>query len=68
MLVGEVLADDGDELHVREKRCGDGEVGRASADDFLRFTERGFDRVECDAADDENGHVCSWGRNVVPAS
>ena len=52
-----VVADDADQLHRRQVAGRRGEEVAGPAEHVVRLAERGFDGVERDGADDENGHV-----------
>ena len=56
MLLREILADDADEADGREVRCGNGAVGSGATEEIFVFGELGFDVIQRDGANDENGH------------
>ena len=47
LLFAEVLADDGDQVDVREERRGQREVGQRPAELIGYSAERRLDRIEC---------------------
>ena len=55
-LVGEVVADGADDVHVVEERRGEREVGGGAAEHPLALAERGLDGVEGDGSDDGEAH------------
>ena len=56
MFLREILADDANEADGREIRCGDGAVGSGATEEIFVFGELGFDVIQRDGANDENGH------------
>ena len=59
VLVGEVLADHGDEIDFREERSGHGEIRRRAADAAVDLPERSLEGIEGNTSDDEDGHAVS---------
>ena len=53
VFCGEIVADDTDEIYVREKAGGNGEIRRSTANDAVNFSVRAFDGVECDGTYDK---------------
>ncbi len=44
-LFREIVADDADEIHVREMAGSDGKISRRAAEGAIHFAARRFDRV-----------------------
>src|SRR5690242_8159104 len=53
---GEIVADNGDEIHGSEKAGGHGEVGGGTAHDAVDLAVRAFESVKGYGTDDEKGH------------
>src|ERR1700676_1279367 len=61
----EIVADDSDQIDVREKAGGDGEVGGRTAQGAVYLSVRAFQSIECNTTDDEQGHAALL-RDIFP--
>jgi hypothetical protein len=57
VLGSEIFSDDANDPDLGKEAGGEREVGGSTAENLFALTERGFQSIECDRTDDENGHV-----------